>query len=121
MEIDYITHSMLSKQYRLTKNKDFERVAKIGQSVYTKELGIKWTKSNLSHSRFGIVVSLKIAKKAVVRNKIKRRIRAILFGYLKTIKPRYDIMILTKPGVINLDFWQLKKKIETLLSRAQLI
>jgi ribonuclease P protein component len=112
---------MLGKKYRLTKNKDFERVAKMGQSIFSKELGLKWIKNNLSISRFGIVVPLKIDKRSTVRNKMKRRIRAIIYQNLKTIKPGFDIMILTKPEVKELDYWGLKEKVEILLSKAQLI
>lgn len=112
---------MLPCLRRLNKNKDFERVAKTGQGIYVKEVGIKWAKNSLNFSRFGIVVPLKISKKAVVRNKIKRRIRAIVFQNLKTIKPGYDIMILVKPEIINLDFWELKEKLEILLNRARLL
>jgi len=111
---------MLPKKYRLIENKDFKRVAKDGRGIYAKEIGIKYLKNNKNYSCFGIVVSLKVSKKAVVRNKIKRRIRAIIFGQLKTIKPGYDIIILTKPEIKELDYWSLKKKIESLLGRARL-
>lgn len=115
-----ISSHMLAKQYRLTKNKDFEKVTKEGQAIFSREIGLKWIKNNLSVSRFGIIVSLKIDKKAVVRNKIKRRIRAIIFQNLKTIKSGYDIIIITKPEIKNLNYWQLKNKIEQLLKRVNL-
>lgn len=122
---------MLSKQYRLTKSKDFEKIVKFGQAVYGQELTIKWIKNNLSVSRFGLVISAKVAKKANIRNKIKRQLREIIRANLSisksrgstamTIRPRYDIMILTKPKVIDLDYWQLKEKLEYLLKKAGLI
>lgn len=122
---------MLPKLYRLTKNKDFERVAKFGQSVYSQELTIKWIKNNLLISRFGFVISTKAAKRANVRNKIKRRLREIIRATLSapklkgaqtmTIKSGYDMMILAKPEIKELDFWRLKNKIEGLLNKARLL
>lgn len=111
---------MLARKYRLTKNKDFEKTTKFGRAVFCQEMGIKWIKNDLSVSRFGIIISLKVDKKAFVRNKIKRRIRAIIFQNLKTIKPGFDIMIFTKPEIKELDYWQLKNKLEGLLGRARL-
>lgn len=112
---------MLAYKYRLTKNKDFERVAKFGRVIFCREMGIKWIKNDLSISRFAIIVSLKIDKKATVRNKIKRRIRTIIFQNLKTMKSGFDIMILTNPEIKNLNYWEIKEKLEGLLKKAQLL
>ncbi|MCD6471195.1 ribonuclease P protein component, partial [bacterium] len=78
---------MLSKRYRLRKKGDFERLSKFGKKFYTKEIGLKYIKNNLQISRFGVVVSLKISKKAVVRNKLKRRILDIIKKNIDFIKP----------------------------------
>jgi ribonuclease P protein component len=112
---------MLPRQHRLTKNKDFENVARNGRGVFGKGLGIKWLKNNLLVSRFGIVVSLKVSKKAVIRNKIKRRLRAIVWQEIKKIKSGYDIIILTKPEIKEEDYWQIKNKLEILLEKSLLI
>ena len=106
---------MLAKQFRLTKNKDFERVAKMGRAVYGKTIALKWIKNNLPQSRFGIVVSLKIDKRATVRNKIKRRIRAIIRENLQNIKIGYDYLILTKPEIKTLTYQNLEEKLMQLL------
>lgn len=111
---------MLPKAYRLRLDKDFARIAKYGQPFYARELGVKILKNNLTVSRFGFIVSTKISKKAVVRNKIKRRLRAIIYTWRKDISVGYDIMILCRPEVKNLDFWQLKDMIYNLLNRAKL-
>ena len=84
---------MLPKQYRLTKNKDFARVAQQGKIIFSYALGLKYIKNNLNYSRFGIIVSLKVSKKAVIRNKIKRRIRAILKENLSNIVQGYDFLM----------------------------
>ena len=112
---------MLPRQHRLTKNKDFARVAQQGKVIFGRELGLKYIKNDLAFSRFGVVVSLKISKKAVVRNKIKRRIRAILKENLSKITSGYDFMILTRLGVKDLDYSQIKDKFLRLFQKEKLI
>jgi len=102
---------MLAKQFRLTKDKDFERVAKRGRAVYGETIALKWIKNNLPQSRFGIVVSLKIDKRATVRNKIKRRIRAVIRENVKNIKIGYDYLILTKPEIKTLTYQNIEEKL----------
>lgn len=112
---------MLAKQYRLTKNKDFEKVAKEGRAVFSREIGLKWIKNDLLVSRFGIVVSLKVSKKAVIRNKLKRRLRAIIFMNLKKIKLGFDIMILSRPTINNLNYQELQDRLIQLLIKSNLL
>lgn len=111
---------MLPSKYRLTKNKDFARVAKLGQAFFGPELGIKWIKNNLLYSRFGISISLKIDKKAVVRNRIKRILRAILKENLSKISKGFDFLILTKPKIKELEYQEIKRKLLLILEKSKL-
>ncbi|MCH7759115.1 ribonuclease P protein component [Patescibacteria group bacterium] len=111
---------MLAKQYRLTKDKDFARVAKKGQSIFSPELGIKWIKNNLAYSRFGIVVSLRIDKKAVIRNRIKRIFRAILRENLSELKRGFDFLILVRPKLKGMNYHQMEDKLLSLLKKKDL-
>jgi len=111
---------MLARINRLTKDKDFERVAKQGEAVYSKEMAIKFLPNFLNFSRFGIVVSTKVHKSAVKRNLIKRRLRAIIKKNIKKIKTGYDVMILTKLAVLNLSYQEIKQILESLFEKAKL-
>lgn len=112
---------MLPKRYRIRKNKDFKRIACFGQKKYTQEIILKWLKNNLKSSRYGIVVSLKVAKKATIRNKIKRQISEIIRKNIGFIKPGYDIIFITTPAIKNLSFQKIKNKINYLLNKSHLI
>lgn len=112
---------MLPRKYRLAKEKDFKMLARKGTSFFVKELGIKYLKNNLPHSRFAFIVSNKIDQRATVRNKIKRRLREIIHQKLGKIKKGLDILIITKPEIKNFDFWQIKKILEKILTRANLL
>ena len=100
---------MLKKENCLIKRADFTRVFKQGRSYFTKSLGVKVLKNNLTNSRFGIVVSLKIDKRATKRNLLKRRLRDIIQANLTKIKPGYDFLIITLPPVKDKSFRQISQ------------
>ncbi len=99
---------MLEKKNRICKNKEFDQVFKTGQSFYAKEFGIKSANNNQIFTRMGLLVGLKISKKAVVRNKLKRQIRSIISQEMPKIKDGKDIVIIALPQIINIKFSDLK-------------
>jgi len=111
---------MLAKQYCLQKNKDFESVFKNGRIFSDEFLFLKVKKNNLQDSRFGFIIGKKISKKAVVRNKIKRRLREIIRKKLASIESGFDVVIGAKEKIINKDYWEIEKEIGKLLKKAGL-
>ncbi len=103
---------MFKKENRLTKNKEFDNVWRAGRSSFDKILGVKAIQNNLSSNRFGILVGSKVSKKAVERNKIKRRIREAVKLQLKEIKSGLDIMIVALPESRGKEFLEIKESIE---------
>lgn len=112
---------MLPPQYRLRKTKDFERIFKQGSFVYDTLIAFKLVKNNLEVTRFGFIVGIKISKKAVVRNKIKRWLRAAVSEYIKDIAPGFDVAVLVKPSIVNSNFEVIKSAIVRLLAKTRLI
>jgi len=90
---------MLAQKYRLKKRKDFERVYKQGKGFKQDFLFLKTVENNLENSRIGIVVSKKIASKAVERNLIKRRLREAVKKRLPEMKQGLDIVIVAQAGI----------------------
>jgi len=62
----------------LKKRSDFLILQKAQESWATKTIIIQRLKNNLEKNRFGFTVSKRVSKRAVDRNLIKRRFRAIL-------------------------------------------
>ena len=90
---------MLSKEERLTKNKEFDKVWQDGRSSFDGLLGIKAVPNNLGRNRFGILVGLKVGKKAVERNSVKRRIREAIRFFSADLKKGFDIVVVSLPAV----------------------
>lgn len=116
---------MLPKSYRLTKEKDFTAVYKKAKSVFTTSLVLKYVRRRDSkkneNSRFGFVVSKKTAKKAAVRNKIKRRLRAIIEKKIEELPVGYDFILIVRAGIIKKNYQAIKNDVESLFKRAGII
>lgn len=112
---------MLKKENRLKKKKDFDAIFKewkFKRSLFIL-LGIK--KNDLNYSRFGIIVSKKIAKKAVVRNKIKRKIREILRNRIKEIDRGYDVVIIPSKEIVDKNYQEIKISLERGLKKIKIL
>lgn len=112
---------MLPKENQLKKRKDFELVFKKGKGFKGDFLFLKVFKNNLEASRFGFIVSSKISKKAVIRNKIKRRLRAIVRQELPVLKKGVDVVVVANSGVENKDFQAIKKELSKVFISARIL
>ncbi len=112
---------MLAKRNRLKKQKDFERVFKKGRGAKEDFLYLKVVKNELKSSRFGFVVSKKFSKKAVLRNKTKRRLAELIRIKLPKIKKGIDVVIVVMPEFKTRDFWEIEEIINKLFRKAEII
>jgi len=112
---------MIPKQNRLLKDKDFGRVFKKGHSVAEDFLVIRFTPNEKEYSRFGFIVSLKVSKKAVVRNRVKRWLRDIVHRCLPEIKKGLDVVIIISNGSKLKNFQQVEEKFKKAIKKGKLI
>ena len=120
---------MLPKKNRLQKKKDFERVFAQGKGFRQDLLFLKAAKSDLETLRFGIVVSKKVSKSAVKRNKVKRRLREIIRLQLQSYpilsvrqgEKGLDVVIVVLPGIEEKSFQEIEEMICKLFRKAEII
>lgn len=112
---------MLPKANRLAKEKDFKKTFQKGKSFFTRILGLKALENGLAASRFGIVVSTKVSKKAVIRNKIKRQISEILRLKLDKTKTGYDVVIIALPAIVDKKYDEIEEQITSALKKLNLL
>lgn len=87
--------SVLERALRLNNDRDINRVFKKGQFATGELFRIKYLRNNLSKPRVTVLAGLKFSKKAVIRNLIKRRVRAYIAKTIKNLKD-LDIVIMPK-------------------------
>jgi ribonuclease P protein component len=111
---------MLPKENRLKKDKDFERVHKEGKFSSYKFLAVKVAENDLKVSRFGFLVGIKVSKKAVVRNKVKRRLRESVRMKLDRIKSGFDVVVIVRPEIAEESYVKIDEAVIEVLKRARL-
>lgn len=72
-------------------------------------------------TRVGISISLKVSKKAVIRNRIKRQIRAGLREFLPRISLGWDLVLIVRPSAVECNYRQLLQELEQLLAQAEVL
>ncbi len=108
---------MIARDLRLRRASDFAKVYKYGRSFGTKDLFIKAIKTNYDLSHTAIVVSKKVSKKAVVRNKIKRKGIELLRKRWDRLKPGYNIVVTVKKDISGATEAEFEKQIFFCLER----
>ena len=113
---------MLPKKYRLPLKTEFNRLKKEGKLFQGKLFGLLLTSQNgRDLFRTAFVISNKIHKKAVKRNKARRLINEIIYELLPKIKKGFDGVFLAKKSIIKADYKQIKKEMLTVLKKAHLL
>ncbi|NJM97922.1 MAG: ribonuclease P protein component [Phormidesmis sp. RL_2_1] len=134
----------LSRQNRLGSSRDFGRVHRKGLRAATPHLALRALKqckpqslsksadgepsalscvaaaSLLSPSQFGISISRKVSKRAVVRNRMKRQIKAIIRQELPRIEPGWQVVIVVRPAAVECEFADFLRELEYLLKKLRI-
>lgn len=87
---------MLPKKFRLPSFVSLNH----SKTIQTPYLGVKYTSNNLLLNRYGCVISKKIDKKAVTRNRIRRLIHSCLEEKWLT-HAGYDILFIVKKASVG--------------------
>ena len=111
---------MLKKENRLQKNRHFQYVYKKGDKVYSKNLFVVFVATKMKKPKIGFVVNNKIGD-AVVRNKVKRRLREIIRLNIEKISFKYNYVIFAKSGIENLEYDELSREVMRCFTKGNLI
>lgn len=103
---------MLSKKYKLSESGNFRRVQNEGQIYQSKNFGIAYLKRNDNDvSRYGFIVSTKISKDAVDRNRFKRTLSEAVRLSTIDLVPGFDVIFLAKTSIVNTPASDLMKEV----------
>ncbi len=96
---------------RIKKRKVFLEIQETSEKLFTKHFLIFARKSKDEHSKIGITVSKKVDKRAVYRNKLRRRIKEFFRLTKKRFNSPYEIVIIAKKNAINMNFHDIHKEL----------
>jgi len=109
---------MLARAFRLSREQDFKNIFKKGRRYQGMYYLVRVVPNNRDYSRVSVVVSLKVSKKAVVRNRVKRQTRAIIEKMWYEIKTPIDIVVTIGSDAVDKDFNELERDLQALLRKA---
>lgn len=114
---------MLSHNHRFHGHGSLRYVYRNGKTTRGKYVTLRYCKNTRRvHTRFSVVVSKKISKRAVIRNAIRRRVYEVIRLKLDTIQPSYDIaVIINDLSIINLTPNELHDSLLSLLEKELLL
>jgi len=115
---------VLPKIHRLRQRRDFTWVYQKGfrrSSLHFTLRGLKVHSAQATPTRIGISISQKVSKLAVVRNRIKRQIRAALRQLLPQIVTGWNLVIVVQPRAVECDYHQFLQELKQLLQEAEII
>ena len=101
---------------RIKSNEDFALTIKKGKYVNAGVFHFALLKTENNYLRIGISVSKKLGN-AVIRNRIKRQIRAMCDLLVKYNEKALDVVIIAKKKFLELSFDDNKQNLEQLLSK----
>lgn len=111
---------MISKKSRFVGNRAIERVYKSARPLRAGAFNIRVKKSNIEGYRLAVVVSKKVSKSAVVRNRIRRRV----FEYVRqniAVTPESSgqeiIITVFEESTANIEFKELAKQLKNLFEK----
>ena len=90
------------------ENYEFRRIYRKGKSAVSPQLVIYCQRNRRGHSRLGVSVSTKLGC-AVVRNRVRRRIREIYRLNKAKMLPGYDLIVVARVRAVETDYQKLDR------------
>ena len=111
---------MTVKHERIKKSIDFEKIFQTGKTITGRFVFLKTKKTKNKNCRLCFVVSSRVSKRAVERNKTKRRLREIARSVYLSLVPGYDIVIIAKKEILGKKYAETKDEIIKTLKEAKI-
>ncbi|MCH7951636.1 ribonuclease P protein component [Patescibacteria group bacterium] len=113
---------MLPQKHRLSLSKRPQRRKREERLIQGEYFGLLVGKQDTdADSRFAIIVSAKVAKKATQRNRTKRRLTEAIRSLVKDTRKGFDIVLLVKKKATTASVDELQSSIQHTLRKAGIV
>ena len=106
----------LNDKNRVKKRKDFTKVYRQGKSLSAANVVVCWRKTKCDCYRVGFTVSKKVGN-AVIRNKVRRRLKEIVRLHPERFFNGIDYIIVARSAAAFCDYRELDMELERLLRK----
>lgn len=113
---------MLNKKYRFHSRGGVKYVYKHGKTVRSPLMSLVSEENRRGFTRVAVVVSKKVDKSAVVRNRMRRRVyEAIRLNFEVMPKKRDYIFVIYSNKILKMDFNKLQEVLGDLVEQSKII
>ena len=109
----------LGREQRLRRQSDFQALRERGISRAHPLLVLRAAPNGLPYARFGFVVGRRVARRAVVRNRTRRRMREI--ARRTPVRAGWDLLFIARQPAAQARFVELREAMTQLEQRAGLL
>ena len=106
----------MQRRSRLLRSADFDRTLRSGRRAASDYLALFVSDNEVGRPRVGLAVSKKLGN-AVVRNRIKRRLRELIRPLVARAKGGRDVVIVARSRAVDAEFTRLRQEIEMLWAK----
>jgi ribonuclease P protein component len=100
----------------LSRPQDFAELQRSGTTRSHPLLSVRVRRTGLETTRFGLATGRKLGG-AVVRNRVRRRLREALRVMAPSFQPGWDVLIIARPALVEADHDALVGALRRLLER----
>ena len=118
----------MKREFRLRKTKDIQRLRSEGKAYSNRLLVLLVKKQPFDGETFqdeypcrvGVITGKRIGN-AVTRNKVKRRIHAVLTQHYAELPDQWDFLILARKPIVEASYKEIELAVLSLLRRAEFL
>ncbi len=108
---------MLKKINRISKRKEIEEIRMVAVRYQSPLFGMLVLDKEDNEKKFIFIVSKKISKRAVDRNRIKRLLSEVIRINLEGVREGIRVGFLVKKAILGKDFEEVRKEVEKGLTK----
>jgi len=101
----------------LSRPQDFAALQELGAIRSHPLLAVRVRRTDLETTRFGFTTG-RVLGSAVVRNRVRRRLRGALRVMAPSFQPGWDVLVIARPAIVAADHEAVVKALGRLLGRA---
>ncbi|MDO4219784.1 MAG: ribonuclease P protein component [Candidatus Saccharibacteria bacterium] len=113
---------MIAKKFRFHSRGGVRYTYQNGKTIRGSKISLVFADNTRNHQRYAVVVSKKILKSAVGRNRIRRRMYEAIRAELPKIQKPVDcIFIVYSKDILDSDFKEIRTLVHNLLQEANIL
>jgi ribonuclease P protein component len=110
----------MQRQWRLRSRADFARLRREGRVFRHPAVTLSLAANELPHNRYGFITAKHLGK-AVVRNRVRRRLREVIRQMHPQLSSGFDMVFIVRPPLVEQPMTKVAQIVGDVLRKAGLV